>query len=348
VVLKFEKVYLPCILVTKKRYVGFAFESEDQLEPSFDAKGIEVVRRDQCPITIKMQEKSLRMLFQDRDVSAVKEFLCRQWTKILAGRTPVRDFVLCKEVRLGTYAGERFLPPAAVVSSKAMMLDPMAEPVYGERVPYIVVVGEPGARLMDLVLDPYQLIRRGSARRLNAMYYITKQINPALRRVLSLAGIDVEHWFQDMPKPPSLVSTRRVAHRGSVITRYYLSVRCEICGVLCRSAVCDICKADGQRAAAVTHYRLAETQKALRQLSLICANCCATAGLPAPDVRVGAVDVEDTQIAAVATSALPSTTQLAGPDGCVSLDCPVFYEVCRLLQRRDEHVCVVEEMREAF
>ena len=33
------KVFLPCILETKKRYVGFSFESIKQKEAKFDAKG---------------------------------------------------------------------------------------------------------------------------------------------------------------------------------------------------------------------------------------------------------------------------------------------------------------------
>ena len=39
--LKFEKVYHPCVLLAKKRYVGFKYESPSQTEPDFDAKGIE-------------------------------------------------------------------------------------------------------------------------------------------------------------------------------------------------------------------------------------------------------------------------------------------------------------------
>jgi hypothetical protein len=54
VVLKLEKIYLPCMLVTKKRYVGHAFESPSQVTPIFDAKGIETVRRDNCPAVGKL------------------------------------------------------------------------------------------------------------------------------------------------------------------------------------------------------------------------------------------------------------------------------------------------------
>jgi DNA polymerase zeta len=38
--LKFEKVYLPSVLVAKKRYVGFKYEHPDDVEPTFDAKGM--------------------------------------------------------------------------------------------------------------------------------------------------------------------------------------------------------------------------------------------------------------------------------------------------------------------
>ncbi|XP_049528914.1 LOW QUALITY PROTEIN: nucleosome-remodeling factor subunit BPTF-like [Dermacentor silvarum] len=55
--LKLEKVYQPCVLQTKKRYVGFAYESPDQQEPKYDAKGIETVRRDTCPAVAKVRRQ---------------------------------------------------------------------------------------------------------------------------------------------------------------------------------------------------------------------------------------------------------------------------------------------------
>lgn len=51
------QVYLPCVLQTKKRYVGYMYESLDQKEPVFDAKGIETVRRDGCPAVSKVTDK---------------------------------------------------------------------------------------------------------------------------------------------------------------------------------------------------------------------------------------------------------------------------------------------------
>lgn len=70
--LRFDKVYFPCCLQTKKRYVGWSYESVDA-PPKLDAKGIEVVRRDQCPLVSKVLEESLSILFKTRDYEKVKQ-----------------------------------------------------------------------------------------------------------------------------------------------------------------------------------------------------------------------------------------------------------------------------------
>lgn len=203
--LQFEKVYHPCILVSKKRYVGYAWESKDQQTPTFDAKGIEAVRRDSCRATVNIQEQVCRILFETKDLSRVKQYIQGEFDKIQRGEINVCDFVFAKEVRLGTYSERGILPPAALVATRAMKKDPRAEPLYAERIPYMVVYGPPKARLMDMIVDPKDLIISSlhSSRKqlhLHTTYYITKQIIPALDRLLSLVGVDVAHWYRIMPK----------------------------------------------------------------------------------------------------------------------------------------------------
>jgi DNA polymerase zeta len=60
-------------------------------------QGIETVRRDGCPAVVKIQERAMRTLFETSDLSAVRAYLQRQWTKILAGRVSLQDFVFAKE-----------------------------------------------------------------------------------------------------------------------------------------------------------------------------------------------------------------------------------------------------------
>lgn len=80
-----------------------------------------------------------------------------------------------------------------------MALDPRAQPQYGERVPYVVVYGDPGARLTDQVVEPKELLKNKDLR-LNGEYYIRKMIIPSLERIFQLAGADVKSWFDEMPR----------------------------------------------------------------------------------------------------------------------------------------------------
>jgi DNA polymerase zeta len=197
--LKFEKVYHPCVLLAKKRYVGFKYEHPSQTEPDFDAKGIETVRRDGTPAEQKIEEKALKLLFRTSDLSEVKRYFQAQCTKIMTGRFSVQDFCFAKEVKLGTYSDKGPAPPGALIATKRMLKDPRLEPQYGERVPYVVIAGAPGARLFERCVEPERLINEEHAE-LDAEYYISKNLIPPLERIFNLVGANVRQWYDEMPK----------------------------------------------------------------------------------------------------------------------------------------------------
>ncbi len=70
--LQLEKVYHPCVLQAKKRYVGYCYETRDQAAPTFNVKGIETVRRDSCELVQSTLERAIRVLFETRDISLVR------------------------------------------------------------------------------------------------------------------------------------------------------------------------------------------------------------------------------------------------------------------------------------
>ncbi|EMC98032.1 hypothetical protein BAUCODRAFT_120942 [Baudoinia panamericana UAMH 10762] len=197
--LKFEKVYHPCVLLAKKRYVGFKYESPSQTEPEFDAKGIETVRRDGTPAEQKIEEKALKLLFRTSDLSQVKAYFQKQCAKIMGGQFSIQDFCFAKEVKLGTYADKGPPPPGALIATRRMLRDPRTEPQYGERVPYVVIAGAPGARLWERCVEPERLINDERAE-LDAEYYISKNLIPPLERIFNLVGANVRQWYDDMPK----------------------------------------------------------------------------------------------------------------------------------------------------
>jgi len=171
--LKFEKVYLPCLLQTKKRYVGYMWETREQARAVYDAKGIETVRRDGVPATVKILEKTLRILFDTADLSLVKRYVQAQFRKVLSGLVAVQEVTFAKEFRgIGGYRPGAMVP-ALELTRQGMRADRRAVPRAGERVPYVVVYGEPGLNLIQLVRPPQALLDQPHLR-INGLYYLTK------------------------------------------------------------------------------------------------------------------------------------------------------------------------------
>ncbi|KAF3941307.1 hypothetical protein ABW19_dt0201808 [Dactylella cylindrospora] len=311
--LKFEKVYFPCVLLAKKRYVGFKYESKTQVEPEFDAKGIETVRRDGTPAEQKIEEAALKMLFRTSDLSQVKEYFQRQCTKIMSEKVSIQDFCFAKEVRLGTYSEKGMLPPGALISTKKMLADHRAEPQYGERIPYVVISGAPGARLADRCVPPEELLENGQSR-LDAEYYISKNLIPPLERIFNLVGANVRSWYDEMPKIQRLrrvFAAEQLQTRGTgdalqqqlnlqqqarkhTIESFMKGSACIVCSARdTEKGICEACLEDVDGSLYKLRNRLSKMEKKSSGLSKICRSCADIA--PGDEV------------------------------GCDSKDCPVFY-----------------------
>ena len=107
-----------------------------------------------------------------------------QFFKIHAGRISMLDLTFAREFRgLGGYKPTACVP-ALELTRQALRTDRRAVPRVGERVPYVVVYGEPGLPLIQLVRPPGTVVDSPNLR-LNSEYYITKVIIPALNRYIT-------------------------------------------------------------------------------------------------------------------------------------------------------------------
>jgi len=361
--LKFEKVYHPCVLLAKKRYVGYKYESRDQAAPEFDAKGIETVRRDGTPAEQKMEEKALRLLFETADLSRVKAYFQAQCGKIMRGAVSVQDFCFAKEVRLGSYSGKGPPPPGALISTRRMMEDARAEPQYGERVPYVVVTGAPGARLVDRCVAPDDLLRNTHLS-LDAEYYIGKNLIPPLDRIFNLVGASVRSWYDEMPKvqrvrrieaPPSKPSSTAsatainpfslAAKRGAAaapkkvtLESYLQRASCVVCGVRMRTGRVPGGGRGGGRGGGSSR----------RRIENLCGRCSRHA--PATMAALlGRLRVEEDKYAAVEQTCR-SCAGLAPADEvkCDSGDCPVFYTRVKQATRLRSEKAIVDPIVKAL
>ncbi|KAL0387485.1 UNVERIFIED_CONTAM: DNA polymerase zeta catalytic subunit [Sesamum radiatum] len=278
-----------CAAVSKtlEQSLRIYFESHDiDKKSSLKKVSVYLIRT-----TSETRFSSLHWLKTFRDIHLFYELLCEThlpgqsiyaasvdkdiiWQGLSSG------FCFAKEVRLGTYSARASsLPPAAIVASKSMRADPRAEPRYAERIPYVVVHGEPGARLVDLVVDPYELLVINSPFRLNDIYYIRKQIIPALQRVFGLVGADLNQWFLDMPRPGREAIGKRHSlapnPQRTRIDYYYASRHCIICGDLVQGSahLCASCSNDETTVAAALTGRTSKLEKDIQHLAAICRHC---------------------------------------------------------------------------
>ncbi|XBW37441.1 hypothetical protein QEN19_003022 [Hanseniaspora menglaensis] len=199
--LKFEKLYHPCILVTKKRYVGNMYETESVTEPVLQAKGLEIIRRDGTPLLQKLMETSVKLLFDSCNITVVQNFITAEFEKLYRGKYLIQDLCFSRKVKLGHYKKENTLPPAAYLAKEAMDDDVRAEAQYKQTVRYVVVQKkDKKALLREKAMTPVDFMknRRNQNLQLDMEYYIVKHLISPLNRIYNLIGIDCYPWFENV------------------------------------------------------------------------------------------------------------------------------------------------------
>lgn len=258
--LKFEKVYHPCVLLSKKRYVGYSYEYLGQ-QVKFDAKGIETIRRDGIPAQQKILEKALRILFDTSNLSEVKKYVQDQFRKILDNKILISDFCFAKEVRYGTYKNEKYLPPGAIVARKKIEQDSMNEPQYRERVPYVVIRDPTKHRLKDRCISPEEFIENSNYK-LDYEYYITKVLIPPLERIFNLMGCDIQQWYREIPK---------MLYEDEV--KVFMKSTCLNCGDASITPICTKCNDQKYQTILTNKSKVRSVQVKLNDSVKICNNC---------------------------------------------------------------------------
>ncbi|EJS41398.1 rev3p [Saccharomyces arboricola H-6] len=314
--LKFEKLYHPSILASKKRYVGFSYQSRFQVLPLFDAKGIETVRRDGIPAQQKIVEKCIRLLFQTKDLSRIKKYLRDEFSKIQVGKVSIQDFCFSKEVKLGAYESEKTAPAGAVVAKRKINEDHRAGPQYKERVPYLVVKGKQGQILRERCVSPEEYFENEYLE-LDSEYYINKILVPSLDRLFNLIGVSVGTWTQEV------VKSKNTTIKGEKLARIGTSLTCCNCGVELTKAdssqLCDDCLAGRNVTTSSLLIKKLKRQKEYNTLKTVCRTCSYR--------YTSDAGIEGDRIASE----------------CNSYDCPIFFSRVKTLKYLKDNQAVQSE-----
>ncbi|EDL42383.1 DNA polymerase zeta catalytic subunit, putative [Plasmodium vivax] len=74
--LNFEKIYCPSLLMTKKRYFGFAYKKESDEKPTLELKGVESIRSDQCNLVKNVLLQIYFMFYYFRNCCHLSSCCC--------------------------------------------------------------------------------------------------------------------------------------------------------------------------------------------------------------------------------------------------------------------------------
>ncbi|KAK6614649.1 DNA polymerase zeta catalytic subunit [Botrytis cinerea] len=242
----------------------------------------------------------------------------------MKGSVSIQDFCFAREVKLGTYSNKGPPPAGALISTKKMLEDARTEPQYGERVPYVVVTGAPGARLIDRCVAPEELLNSDHSE-LDAEYYISKNLIPPLERIFNLMGANVRSWYDETPKVQRVRRLEVNLDQGQLgelainkktLESYMKSSSCLVCKdkLETEGFLCPECQSNAPESMLSLQTRLNIEEKKFLDIQSVCQGCSGLS--PLEEVK------------------------------CDSMDCPVFYTRTRQRARlKTERAFMVPAMQ---
>ncbi|KAA1076934.1 DNA-directed DNA polymerase delta [Puccinia graminis f. sp. tritici] len=175
--LEFEKVYFPYLLISKKRYAGLHWTKLEKHD-KMDAKGIETVRRDNCPLVSTVIETCLKKMLIDRDVKGAEAYTKQVISDLLQNRIDLSQLVITKALAKADYAAKQ----AHVELAKRMKKrDAGSAPALGDRVAYVIIKGTKDARAYEKSEDPLYVLENNIP--IDTKYYLDNQLSKPLMRI---------------------------------------------------------------------------------------------------------------------------------------------------------------------
>jgi DNA polymerase delta subunit 1 len=181
-----EKIYEPYLLMGKKRYAGNMYTRDKNGNVVFDymdAKGIELVRRDNCPHAKDVQAKVLDALMNHIDPEKAVMHLESHLQRIVNDEIPFEQYIMSKSLRK-SYKNDDLVHVRVV--KKIAKRTPGREPQPGDRVPYVLVeVNDEKAKASDRAEDPGYAQEHNI--KVDRLYYVEHQIEKSVCALLNLA-----------------------------------------------------------------------------------------------------------------------------------------------------------------
>jgi DNA polymerase delta subunit 1 len=280
IALMFEKIYVPWVLLSKKRYVGGKYESASVHTPVIDAKGIETKRRDNCRLVTRVMEEIIDDLIFRKDPESAVARAKNAISKVLTNDVDISELIISKSISKEDYVAKQ--PHVELV--KRMMKRGEQHPGLRTRVPYIIVNMGPKDNVCDCSEDPLYALQRGLEP--SAYYYIEHQLRKPVTRLLTpILGSD--DMVNKTVFKGSHMNKRRLfsrpKKRGGIVKFCKAMTECLVCHCLCDNVVCKHCLESGRARSNMAELkrRFSEIEEIDSIDEMVCKKCRKEDSVPA-------------------------------------------------------------------
>jgi DNA polymerase elongation subunit (family B) len=181
--LEFEKFMFPLILVAKKRYMYLEWTDPNHHNGEIEAKGVELVRRDNCPYVKETLDAVLSPIMFENNLTKGKEQAEIFIDRLLNGEVPIKKLILSKNLR-NDYAKPETIAHYQL-AEKMKLRDAGSAPKPGDRVPFVYVdIGDPKSLSWKKVEDPVYVMENNLP--IDTLYYLEHQLKSPLETIFNI------------------------------------------------------------------------------------------------------------------------------------------------------------------
>ncbi|KAK5619383.1 DNA polymerase delta catalytic subunit [Crenichthys baileyi] len=239
--LEFEKVYYPYLLINKKRYAGLYFSSSPDTHDKMDCKGIETVRRDNCPLVANLINTCLQMILIDRDPQGAVDHAKEVISDLLCNRIDISQLVITKEL---TRTAQEYTGKQAHVELAERMRkrDAGSAPNLGDRVPYVIIKATKGVAAYMKSEDPIYVLENNIP--IDTQYYLEQQLSKPLLRIFEPILGETKAESVLLKGDHTRCKTVLTSKVGGLMAFAQKRSTCIGCKAVLKTdaAVCDFCK----------------------------------------------------------------------------------------------------------
>ena len=210
--LEFEKTYMPYLLFSKKRYAGMLY-TEPHAPAYRDAKGLQLVRRDNCQLVKDVSNDILETIMRDKSAALAVDAAKKHILALLHNQNPIESYITSKSLK-SDYKNPDSQPHYQVALK---IHQRRGYPVNsGERVPYIFIedVENPDGLQAQRAEDP--VYAQDNALVVDRLHYLDSQISGPVETLLDVLQPGTYADLINSPEIKPLLDTLRAKKTATI------------------------------------------------------------------------------------------------------------------------------------